>query len=79
MKIRIDIDCTPDEARAFFGLPDPAPLHAAMMEKMREHMNAMDPAELMKMWMPAGMEGLQRMQEAFMSAFTGAGADRRDK
>lgn len=79
MKIRIDIDCTPEEARAFFGLPDPAPLHAAMMDKMREHMSTMDATELMKMWMPAGMEGLQRMQDAFMNAFTGAGGGRKDK
>jgi len=30
MKITMNIDCTPDEARAFFGLPDVKP----MQEKM---------------------------------------------
>ena len=73
MKVKIDIDCTPAEARAFFGLPDLEPLQAAMMDKMREHMAAMDPADLMKQWMPAGTESWQRMQEAFMGAFAGGG------
>ena len=79
MKISIDIDCTPAEARAFFGLPDPEPFQAAMMEKMREHLNSADPAELMKLWMPAGMESFQRMQDAFMNAFTAAAGGRKDK
>ena len=35
MKIRIDIDCTPEEARAFLGLPDVAPMHKAMMGEIR--------------------------------------------
>ena len=26
MKVNVEIDCTPEEARAFFGLPDVAPL-----------------------------------------------------
>jgi len=73
MKVRIDIDCTPAEARAFFGLPDLEPVQAAMMDKLREHLASMDAAELMKLWMPAGTESWQKMQEAFMSAFTGAG------
>ena len=73
MKVRIDIDGTPAEARAFFGLPDLEPVQAAMMDKLREHLAGMDAAELMKMWMPAGTESWQKMQEAFMSAFTGAG------
>ena len=30
MKVKIDIDCTPEEARAFFGLPDLGPLHEQM-------------------------------------------------
>jgi kynurenine formamidase len=30
MKIKIDIDCTPQEARAFFGLPDVEPIQEAV-------------------------------------------------
>ena len=31
MKVQIEIDCTPAEARAFLGLPDVAPLNEAMV------------------------------------------------
>jgi hypothetical protein len=58
MKVKIDIDCTPEEARTFFGLPDLGPLQQemlkAMQEKMRGAMGAMDPETIMKAWMPGG-------------------------
>ena len=58
MKVKIDIDCTPEEARAFFGLPDLGPLQREMVSKMQDQMRAamasMDPEALMKAWMPGG-------------------------
>ena len=30
MKVKIEIDCTPEEARAFFGMPDLSAAHAVM-------------------------------------------------
>jgi hypothetical protein len=58
MKVKIDIDCTPEEARAFFGLPDLGPIQqefmAAMQERLKASMEAMDPEALMKAWMPGG-------------------------
>ena len=36
MKVKIDIDCTPEEARTFFGLPDLGPLQQAMLKAMQE-------------------------------------------
>ena len=58
MKVKIDIDCTPEEARAFFGLPDLQPLQREMMsqmqERMRAAMSAMDFDAMMKAWMPGG-------------------------
>ena len=38
MKVTVDIDCTPAEARAFFGLPDVQPLQAAVMDRLQERM-----------------------------------------
>ena len=35
MKVTIDIDCTPDEARRFMGLPDLTPVHDADVEKLK--------------------------------------------
>ena len=34
MKVTIEIDCTPDEARVFMGLPDVKPMQAAVMASL---------------------------------------------
>jgi hypothetical protein len=71
MKITINVDCTPDEARDFFGLPDVKQFQqdmlAEMQKRMTDHMAAMNPDEMMKQWMPAGIQAMERMQEAFMA------------
>jgi hypothetical protein len=36
MKVTVDIDCTPEEARRFLGLPDLTPVHDAYIETMRK-------------------------------------------
>lgn len=74
MKIHFDIDCTPEEARRFLGLPDLEGLHAAVVGEMQErllaNLKAMDPETLWKTWMPAGVQNLEQMQK-FWSQFTG--------
>jgi len=73
MKFRIEVDCTPEEARAFLGLPDVRPLQESMMkeleERTRKAMAAMDPEQLMKIWAPAGFEGWEQMQKFFWNQF----------
>ena len=53
MKINIDIDCTPEEARLFFGLPDVKPMQQAVMARIERQMldaaDAMSPDSIMKM------------------------------
>jgi hypothetical protein len=36
MKINVDIDCTPQEARNFLGLPDLTPIHDAYLDQMKK-------------------------------------------
>ena len=76
MKIKIDIDCTPDEARTFFGLPDVKPMQEALIAQLQERMSAnlsaMDPETLIKTWMPMGLQGLEQMQKAFWSQMSQA-------
>ncbi len=71
MKITIEVDCSPEEARAFLGLPDVAPMQAAAMEdlsqRLRAGLEAMDPETLMKTWMPLGLQGLEQAQKMFWS------------
>ncbi len=74
MKVTIDIDCTPEEARTFFGLPDVQPMQKAMMDKMQTQMESqmeqLDPTEIMKTWMTPGIEGFGQLQKAMWAAAT---------
>ncbi len=74
MKINIDVDCTPEEARALFGLPDLAPLHDAWLEKMQAAVDkgvTPDVVEAMvRTWMPMGGQGIDFVRE-MMGNFAG--------
>lgn len=78
MKVTINVECTPEEARIFLGLPDVAPLQEEMMGRMREQMDsaaqAMSPEQMMKALFPlgagAGTDGFADMQKAFWTAMT---------
>ncbi len=75
MKVTINIDCTPEEARTFLGLPDVAPMQKAVMKKLQADMmaglDAMDPETLLKTWLPTGLKGWEQMQKAFWQQMTG--------
>ena len=75
MKVTVNIDCTPEEARAFFGLPDMRPMQEAMMaevqKRMEQTIRSMDPETMMKTWLPASLEGLEQMQKLFWSQMSG--------
>ena len=36
MKVTINVDCTPEEARSFFGLPDVAPMQEVILNEVRD-------------------------------------------
>ena len=67
MKVTFNIDCTPEEARRFMGLPDVTPLQDKMMEelekKMQENIRSLDPETFIKTWMT--MESWGEMQKMF--------------
>jgi Family of unknown function (DUF6489) len=69
MKINVEIDCTPQEARAFLGLPDVAPMQERLLAEMQERtaatLRAMEPQERMKLWLGPSFEGLGNLYEAF--------------
>lgn len=70
MKLKIDVDCTPEEARAFLGLPDVKPMQEAILAEVQARMMktiaAMDPETMMKTWLPATMQGWEQLREAFL-------------
>ena len=75
MKIKLDIDCTPEELRGFFGLPDVRPMQEQLLkeieERMRAGVQAVDPETMLKTWLPVGLQGLEKLQE-FLTAQMGA-------
>ena len=72
MKIKIEVELTPEEARSFLGLPDVAPLNARLMEEMearaKDMMAAMGPDAFVKLWMPLGAQGIGQMQDLITKA-----------
>ena len=76
MKISLDIDCTPDELRGFFGLPDVKPMQEELLKeveaRMRANLQALDPEAMMKAWLPAGLKGFEQLQEMFLNQMAGA-------
>jgi hypothetical protein len=76
MKIHVDIDCTPDEARTMFGLPDVKPMQSALMgeieNRLKKAMTVMEPDALFKMWLPASIAGFEQWQKFVWSRLTGS-------
>ena len=69
MKIHLDIDCTPGEARQFFGLPDISKMQEDLLadihKQLKDNINSTDPETLMKTWLPMTMQGMGEMQKMF--------------
>ncbi|MGI9324246.1 MAG: DUF6489 family protein [Pseudomonadales bacterium] len=69
MKVNIELDLTPEEARRFFGLPDIAPLQDKLMERVQQQIEASaDPAYLGKLasqLVTGGMQSVDSFQRAF--------------
>ncbi len=82
MKVTIQIDVTPEEARRFFGLPDVAPLQDKMLERVQQQMdNFSDPAYLGKLasqLVVGGVQSVDAMQKAFSEAIGGSARKRSD-
>jgi hypothetical protein len=81
MKISLDVDCTPDELRGFFGLPDIKPMQEQLLkeveERMRASLRALDPETMLKTWLPAGLKGFEQLQEMFLNQTAGRGAGKK--
>lgn len=81
MKISFDIDCTPEELRGFFGLPEVKPMQEKLLkeveERMRAALQALDPDTMMKTWLPAGLKGFEQLQEMFFNQMAGRGGDKK--
>ena len=74
MKVTIEVECTPLEARSFLGLPDVTSLNDHLVQEMTNridaNLNMLQPEELLKNWMSFGGQA----QEGFMKLMQAAAA-----
>ena len=72
MKGTIEVDCTPEEARRFMGLPDVTPNHEITLDHMKRGAdNAapfVNPENLAKAWLPMTGMAMEQFQQAFWTA-----------
>jgi Family of unknown function (DUF6489) len=72
MKLKIECDCTPKEARAFLGLPDVTALNEHVVKEMKARMDAnialVAPEEMMKNWMAFGGQASEQFMKLMTSA-----------
>ena len=86
MKVKLEVECTPVEARAFLGLPDVTPLNERLVEELTSraeaNMSLLQPDELMKSWMAWGgqaQEQFAKLMTAAAGSAMGAGTGSRGK
>ena len=75
MKVTVDFDCTPEEARTFLGLPDVKPMQAAVMATLeKQAIQAVDhfsPDAMLKLWFNTLPQMSNQMQEMFSRMVAG--------
>jgi hypothetical protein len=71
MKITFDVDCTPAEAREFFGLPDVRPMQEKVMSEIERRLMAqlesMSPESILRSWMSFAPDQFQSMLKSMMN------------
>jgi hypothetical protein len=70
MKFTVNVECSPEEARRFMGLPDVTPINDKLVEEMGKRMEAnlkmMSGGDMMSSWMSVGTQA----QDAFVKLMT---------
>ena len=77
MKITINVDCTPEEARTFFGLPDLTAVNQVVTDalaiRVQENIDTLsDPVRFWERAMATGGQSFEAMQAAFSSPTNGS-------
>jgi Family of unknown function (DUF6489) len=67
MKVTVDVDCTPEEARRFLGLPDLSAVHEAYVAKLKSAVSDGPTGEMfgdmMKAWGPMNEAGMSMWKQ----------------
>ena len=82
MKLHMEMDLTPEEARKLMGLPDLTAMQSRLVADFeRRMMVAMEksaPEAIMKQWFSMGSEGLEQFQRFMWDGARKAGAARKE-
>jgi len=74
MKLKIEVDCSPEEARSFLGLPDVTGLNAHLVDVMKarmdQNMASLQPDELFRSWMAMGGQATEQFRKLMTAAAT---------
>ncbi|MGE7206384.1 DUF6489 family protein [Sphingomonas sp. NPDC019816] len=69
MKVNVEIDCTPEEARRAMGLPDLTPIHERYVQMMLDTMESGVKPEMveamMRSWAPMGEASMAMWRRMF--------------
>ncbi len=72
MKFTVNVECSPEEARRFMGLPDVTPINEKLVEemgkRMEKNLQLMSGEAMMNSWMSVGTQA----QDAFVKMMTSA-------
>ncbi len=72
MKVSVEVDCSPQEARAFLGLPDVAALNDHIVQEMKGRLDAnmamLSPDELIRNWMTFGGQATEQFRKLMTAA-----------
>jgi hypothetical protein len=79
MKVNVEVDCTPLEARQFLGLPDMQPMQNAVMDRLQQQMisniEKVSPEALMQSWFTFNPKIAEQFQDMFVT-MAGLGSTR---
>lgn len=83
MKVSLDVDCTPAEARAFLGLPDVTPIHDKYVKTVLDSVDGVTNIEQMETMMKGfapmgdvGMKLFKQMMDIGLAGMSSKGGDK---
>lgn len=82
MKVTVDVDCTPAEARSFLGLPDVSPIHDKYVKTVLDSFDGVNVEQmetLFKSFSPLGDAGMRLFRQMMDIGLAGVSSKNGDK
>ena len=79
MKMNITVECTPEEARAFLGLPDVSPINetlvASVKQRIEQNVELVSPEFYLKQWYSMGGQATDSLMQLMGAGARAAAGD----